>query len=60
MNTFALNKHGLTDNQAQKISPLVLGGYLTDWLGDDVKNIAIGAASLAGAGALADAVYKCT
>jgi len=33
----ALEKHGITEEQANKASPLILGGYMSELMGDDVK-----------------------
>jgi hypothetical protein len=38
----ALNKHGLSTDQADRVSPLILGGYMSDMLGDNVKSLAGG------------------
>lgn len=44
----AMNKHGLTEDQASKAEPLVLGGYMSELLGDNVKNIVKGVAGALG------------
>jgi hypothetical protein len=36
----ALNKHGITEDQVQKVPPLILGGYMSELLGNNVKDIA--------------------
>jgi hypothetical protein len=37
----ALNKHGISEDQVQKVPPLILGGYISELLGNDVKNLAL-------------------
>jgi hypothetical protein len=55
LNETALNKHGLTTDQVGRVSPLVLGGYMSDMLGNNVKSLARGLAKDLGVEAIADA-----
>jgi hypothetical protein len=48
LHEMALNKHGLTAEQIKQNSPFTLGGYLTDFMGNDEKNIAKAFANLVG------------
>jgi len=40
LNGMSLNKHGITGDQVQKVPPLILGGYMSELMGNDVKNLA--------------------